>query len=246
MKAKLTLILLILSSFSLLGDEPATSYMNGLIQGAGDNVWWVYPKEIEGKTVTPPKGGYIFRFRIDMDSDGLDEVFLTSDGDVTKDGETWTLYRRESANYVELTDNLFIGRTVWEQTENGIKKYSLLTPANAETRLESIQTFWLDSSGNFQTSTRELTEEESNAIGGGDETLLGANGLPDDNKIAQKLQLGASVNLGVEKVLLGKLYQNSNATWRAINNNFTLSQQYHDPADAEDIASLAGWQPPSQ
>lgn len=247
MKTKLALISMLLSAFPLWGDQPATSYMNELIQGAGDNLWWVYPKEVEGQTFTPPKGGYIYRFKVDMNGDGINEVFLLSSLDVTKDSESWTLYRREtSGSYLKLRENISLNGSLWAKTENGVKKYSFVTPPVAETGRESIISLWLDASGNFQTSTRELTEEESKAITGGDETLLGANGLPDDAKIAQKLQLGTSVAFTVEKVLLGKLYQNPNATWRAVNNDFTLSQQYLDPADAADIASLVPWQPPSQ
>lgn len=246
MKSIYLAILLLALSLPAWADEPAQSFMSQLIQTRDDELWFVWPKKVEGQTLTPPKGGYIYRFKVDMNGDAIEEAFLTHSLDVAKDGELWTLYRREGAGYVKLKEDLFIGSSLWVKTEAGIKKYSILTAANSETGRESIFTFWLDSSGNFQTSTRELTEEESKAIGGGDETLLGANDLPDDNKIAQKLQLGTSVNLAVEKVLLGKLYQNPNATWRAVNNDFTLAQQYRDPADAADIASLVGWQPPSQ
>lgn len=244
---KTTIIALVLAQSSLVNltaSEPYDSYLNASIQGAGDNLWWVYPREIDGQTITPPKGGYFFRILIDIDGDGVNEIFLTDNGQVMKDGVSWTLYRKNSSgNYVKLDGNAWLPWTLWVKTDGGVKKYSWVTPLDKDTGLESISTFWLDGSGNFQTSSVPLTEAQSKAINGDDQTLLGTNGLPDANKIAQYLQIGSLVTLTIQKALVGMLYQNT-ATWRAVNSTFALSQQYLDPADAADIASLASWTPP--
>lgn len=245
---KMKILLLFISSVLLMharGSEPVDSYLSALVQGAGENLWWVYPKEIGGQTITPPKGGYILRIKVDLNGDGVDEVFLTTDGEVMKDGASWTLYRGASGSYTKLDDNVWLRGTLWVKTDGGVKKYSYVGPQDKDTGLEEINTFWIDASGNYQTSAQQLTAAQSKAINGGDQTLLDANGLPDDNKIAQYLNLGDPVTLNIQKALVGKLYQDPNATWRAVNNTFSLSQQYLDPADAADIASLANWTPPS-
>lgn len=246
MKLKMSVLLFfVVVHFSAHADEPASTFMSDLVQSAGDNLWWVYPQEIGGQTITPPKGGYLFRFKIDMKGDGVDEVFLISSLDVTKGSEPWTFYRGDTGgSYIKLSENLSLNGSLRMKSISGVKRYSFVTPPDQETGRESILSFWLDGSGSLKTSTRDLTDEESTAITGGDKALLGANGLPDDDKIAQRFQLGEAVNRALEKVLVGKLYQNPNAPWRAVSNNFALSQQYLDPADAADIASLAGWQPP--
>jgi hypothetical protein len=224
-------------------DEPAPTYLTGLLQSVGDNLWWVYPQEIEGQTVTPPKGGYIYRYKIDMNGDGSQEVFLSNSSDVAKDGEAWTIYQSDgSGGFVKIKDDFFISNSLRVKTDGGIKKYSFLTPSAEQ---EEIITFWLDGASGFQSSTRQLTEEESKAISGGDPALLGTDGLPDDDKIAQYLNIGDPVALNIQKVLVGKLYQSPTASWRVVNNTFSLSQQYLDPADAADIASLVSWTPPS-
>ena len=243
---KITITSLI--AFSLMcslvrADEPASTYLTGLIQSGGNDLWWVFPKNIAGQSVTPPKGGYIFRFTADMNADGSQEVFLSNTADVSKNGEAWTLYRGDgSGGFVKIKDDLFISNPMRVKVDSGVKKFSFVTPDNEQ---ESIVTFWLDATGSFQSSTRQLTEAESKAINGADPALLGANGLPDDDKIAERFQLGDALNPSFQKCLAGKLYQSPTASWRAVNNTFSLSQQYLDPADAADIASLANWTPPS-
>ena len=226
--------------------EPADSYLSALIEDAGGNLWWVYPKEIGGNVITPPKGGYIFRIVIDLDGDGIDEVFLTTDGSVMKNGASWALYRRDALeHYAKLSDDVWLRESLWVKMDDGINKYSYLVPQDRETGLETIHSFWIDASGNYHASTRQLTEAQSKAINGEDQDLLNAAGLPDEAKIAQYLTLGNSVALNIQKVLVGKLYQDANATWRAMNSHYSLSQQYLDPADAADIVSLESWTPPS-
>lgn len=243
-----TLLLLLLSlPFAYARSaEPVDSFLNALVQGAGENLWWVYPKEINGQTIKPPKGGYILRIKIDLNGDGLDDVFLTTDDEVMKGGESWTLYRGGAAGtLIKLSDNLWLQGALWVKTSAGVKKYSYVAPQDKDTGLEEINTFWIDSSGSCQTSEQQLTEAQSKAINGGDQALMGANGLPDENKIAQYLNIGTPVAISIQKVLVGKLYQSRTASWRALNNTFSLSQQYLDPADAADIASLESWTPPS-
>lgn len=243
---KLLFLILFLPLAPVRASEPVDSYLAETVASAGDNLWWVYPQQIQGVTITPPKGGYIFRIKTDLNGDSVDDVFLTRDDAVMKDGESWTLYRSgTSGSYVKVSDDVWLNGAIWAKIDSGVKKYSYVTPQDKDTALESISTFWIDGSGNFQTSSQQLTDAQSKAINGGDQTLMGANGLPDANKIAQYLQLGSLVTLSIEKVLTGKLYQNSSATWRAVNNNFALSQQYLDPADASDIASLTSWTPPA-
>ena len=247
MKIRILLSLVFCFSFAFVkGAEPVDSYLAVLVQGAGDNLWWVYPKEIDGQLITPPKGGYILRIKMDLNRDGVDEVFLTTDDEVMKSGESWTLYRGSaSGNFTKLTGNVWLNGAIWVKTDAGVKKYSYVAPQDKDTRLEEITTFWIDASGSFQTSSQQLTEVQSKAINGGDQTLMGSNGLPDDNKIAKYLNLGDHVSFTIQKVLVGKLYQSPVASWRAVNNTFSLAQQYLDPADAADIASLANWTPPS-
>lgn len=241
----LLLPVLLLSLIQVRSAEPVDSYLNALIQGAGSNLWWVYPKEISGQTITPPKGGYILRIKKDLNGDGVDEVFLTTDEEIMKDGESWTLYRGSAlGTYAKVSDAVWLNGALWVKADGTLTKYSYVAPQEKDTGLESISALWIDSSGNFQTSIQPLTDAQSKAINGGDQTLLGTEGLPDANKIAEYLELGSAVTLGLQKVLVGKLYQNANATWRDVNKSFSLSQQYLDPADAEDIASLANWQPP--
>ncbi len=245
MKIKLLLLSSLLPFVHIRGSEPFDSYLHELNQEAADNMWWVFSKEINGVTVTPPKGGYLFRIKIDLNDDGVDDVFLTTDDEVTKAGESWTLYRGStSGTYTKLNDNISLNGVLWVKTDGGVKKYSYVSPQEKDTGLESISTFWIDALGTFQTSTQRVTAAQSTAINGGDQTLLGTNGLSDANKIAQYLKIGTPVALSIQKALVGMLYQNT-ATWRAVNSNFTLSQQFLDPADAADIESLASWTPPS-
>lgn len=150
--------------------------------------------------------------------------------------------KEKPGGFVKIKDDFFISNSLCVKTDGSIKKYSFFTPSADQ---EEIITFCLDGAGGFQSSTRQLTEEESKAINGGGPALLGTDGLPDDDKIAQYLNIGDPVALNVQKVLAGKLYQSPIASWRAVNNTFSLSQQYLDPADAADIASLVSWTPPS-
>lgn len=241
----LLLPVLLLFLIQARGAEPVDSYLNALIRDAGSNLWWVYPKEIGGQTITPPKGGYIYRIKKDLNGDGVDELFLTTDEEIMKDGESWVLYRGSSSGiYEKVSDAVWLNGSLWVKTEGKLKKYSYVAPPESDTDIGGISTFWIDSSGKFQTITQPLTDAQSNAIDGGDQTLLGTNSLPDPNKIAEYLQLGSSFTFSIQKVLVGKLYQNANSTWRDVNKSFSLSQQYLDPADAADIASLNNWQPP--
>lgn len=225
--------------------EPYDSYVRTLIQGGGDDVWFVFPKEIEGQTITPPKGGYLFKITLDLDGDGVEEVFVTNNDQVVKSGANWTLYYRgASANYSKINSEVWLNGSLWVKSEGNIKKYSSLAPQTAKT-FESINTWWIDAAGKYQTSTRQLNQLQSTAINGGDPALLGTNGLPDENKVAQYLQIGAPIILNIQKVLLGKFYQNANTPWRPVSSTFSLAQQYLDPADAADIASLATWTPPA-
>lgn len=247
MKKKFTLLFVVsLLTANAKASEPVDSYLSALVQGAGDNLWWVYPKEIDGQIITPPKGGYIFRLLMDADGDGTNEVFLTDDGQVMRDGASWSLYRQTSSGiYLKLDENAWLPSVLWVKTDGGIKKYSYVGPQDKDSGIEEINAFWIDATGSYQTSTQQLTEAQSKAINGGDQTLMDANGLPDRNKIANYLNIGDPVTLTIQKVLVGKIYQDANATWRDVNNSCSLSQQYLDPADAAEIASLANWTPPS-
>ena len=224
-------------------EEPASAYLNGLVQSGGNDFWWVFPKKIEGQSIIPPKGGYVFRFTTDMNADGKQEVFLSNSADISKNGEVWSLYRsNDLGEYVKIKDGLFIAGPLRVKSDNGIRVFSFFTQNQEQAE---IVAFWLDAEGSFQTSTRQLTEAESEAISGTDLSLLGANGLPDEDKIADYLHLGVALSPAFQKCLAGKLCQNPTAIWRPVNNTFSLSQQYLDPADAPDIATLENWTPPA-
>jgi len=239
-KTILTILLCLFVSIAY-GNDPAQIFMSELLQSRGANVWFV-----GDDTVPNPKGGYLYRFELDIDGDGQKEVFLATSLDVDRKGATWDVFRKNgSGDYQKIKDSFYIGSGLRIKTESGVKKYSFYVPLKAAEGGSYFGYFWLQADGNWHDETHDLTESEQAMKSGEDSTVLNANGLPDDDKIAQKLNLGSRVSIVTQKVLLAKYFQNSSTLWRNVNTEFTLSQQYLDPADAADIASLTNWTPPS-
>ena len=222
--------------------DPITSFTQELIAKRRDEVWFVSSDE----RATHPKGGYLYRFELDLNGDGQTEVFVATSLDVTRKGELWSVLKKDAAGaYRRIKDSLFLGSDLRMKIENGIRKYSFYVPQKELEGGNYLGYFWLDASGALHDETHVLTDAEQATMDGNDPDVLGADGKPDEHKIAQKLNLGSSVPLAIKKVLLAKYSQNSAAPWRDVKADFTLSQQYKDPADAADIASVANWQPPA-
>lgn len=235
----ITLSLLALSAS--YGNDPVQLFVNDLAQTRGANRWFV-----EDNSVPSPKGGYIYRFELDVDGDGQKEMFVSSSLDADKKGESWSVYRKKAnGDYVKIKDSYLMGSALMAKVKDGIKKYSFYIPLRQQDGGSYFGYFWLDTSGSWQDQTHDFTDSEQSMVEGSDSSVLGTNGLPDWSKIAQKLDLGTPVAITIQKVLLAKFTQNASTAWRNVNTNFTLSQQYLDPADATDISSVANWQPPS-
>lgn len=237
----LTMLLLCNAVGSCLANDPVAMFAQQLLQQRGNNVWFV-----EDDAQPIPKGGYLYRFDVDLNGDGQMEVFVATSLDVDRKGELWSIFKKDAGGeYQKIRDSFFLGSDLRMKVENGIRKYSFYVPQKQTEGGSYFGYFWLDARGAWHDETHALTETKQATMDGNDADTLGTNGKPDEQKIAQKLNLGAPVTIAIKKALLAKYSQNSATPWRDIKTDFTLSQQYKDPADATDIASVANWQPPA-
>jgi hypothetical protein len=224
-----------------LANDPVAVFTQQLLQQRGNNVWFV-----EDDTQPIPKGGYLYRFDLDINGDGQSEAFIATSLDVERKGELWNVFKKDAGGeYQKIKDSFFLGSDLRMKIENGIRKYSFYVPQKQTEGGSYLGYFWLDAGGAWHDETHVLTDAEQATIDGNDADTLGTDGKPDEQKIAQKLNLGVPVTIAIKKVLLAKFSQNSASPWRDVKTDFTLSQQYKDPADAADIASVANWQPPA-
>jgi len=243
MKTILSFVILLLGSFAdtCLANDPIAVFVRQLLQQRGNNVWFV-----DDDTQPIPKGGYIYRFELDLNGDGQTEVFVATSMDVDRKGELWSIFKKDpSGEFQKIKESLFLGSDLRIADENGIRKYSFYVPLKQTEGGSYLGFFWLDATGVWHDTTHVLTDAEQGTMDGNDANTLGADGKPDELKIAQKLNLGAPVTIAIKKVLLAKYTQNSGSPWRDVKTDFTLAQQYKDPADAADIDSVANWQPPA-
>lgn len=238
---KIIFISLLVLSCAARAADPVGSFAQELIAKRAGEVWFVPNDE----RAAIPKGGYLYRFELDLDGDGEMEVFIATSLDVERKGELWSIFKKNTADdYHKLSGSCFLGSELRMKVENGIRKYSFYVPQKEQEGGNYFGYFWLDAAGEWHEETHVLTDVEQATKDGSDADTLGADGKPDDEKIAEKLNLGNSVALTIKKVLLAKYSQNAAAPWRDVKADLSLAQQYRDPADASDIASVANWQPP--
>jgi hypothetical protein len=237
----LTIGFVIMFSTAAYSADAVSSFVTALLGSRASEVWFV-PARLNGVI---PKGGYLLKFELDVDGDGEQEVFVTTNLDVERKGETWSVFRKRDTDYVKLTDEIFLGGDVRLNVENGVRKYSFYVPQKEQEGGNYLGCFWLDDQGVWRDEVHVLNDTEQSTIDGEDADTFGEDGKPDEEKIADKLKLGRSVEIDIKKVLLAKYIQDPSTPWRDVNRAFTLSQQYKDPADAADIAALLNWDPPS-
>lgn len=237
----MTITVIVTSAHVCFGSDPAAIFVQTLLTRRADNVWFV-----EDDPNEQPVGGYLYRFDLDVDADGEPEVFVSTSLDAGRKGETWAAFRKRGTDWVQLTEGIFLGDEIRLKTENDVRKFSYYIPQKQSEGGSYFGYFWLDKTGMWHDETHPLDESEEATIEGRDPDTLNADGVPDDRKIADKLKLGAPLIIEIKKVLLAKYVQDPNTRWRNVNWDFTLSQQYKDPADAADIASVATWQPPAE
>jgi hypothetical protein len=243
MKIILSLAIPLLCSFadSCLANDANAVFVQQLLQQRGNNVWF-----IDDDTQPIPKGGYVYRFDLDLNGDGQTEVFVATSLDVDRKGELWSIFKKDlGGEFLLIKDSFFLGSDLRVKVENGIRKYSSYVPQKETEGGSYLNYFWLDTTGVWHDETHVLTDAEQETMDGNDADTLGTDGKPDELKIAQKLNLGTPVTIAKKKVLLAKYLQNAESPWRDVKTDFTLDQQYKDPADATDIASVANWQPPA-
>jgi len=76
-----------------------------------------------------------------------------------------------------------------------------------------------------------------------DPDVLGTDGKPDREKIAQKLNLGTSVTIFAEEGAAGEILAELRGTLARCERRLYVISAIQRPADAADIASVANWQP---
>jgi hypothetical protein len=232
----------LLLRFNSFAADPVQTFVAELRQTRDDEVWFVPDDD----KLTKPKGAYLYRFELDLNGDGQTEVFVATSLDADRKGERWNIFKKDAGGeYQKIKDSFFIGSDLRMKVENGIRKYSFYVPQKQMEGGSYLGYFWLDATGAWHDETQGLTDAAQGTMDGNDADTLGTDGKPDALKIAQKLNLGTPVTIAMKKVLLAKYSQNSATPWRDVKKDFTLSQQYKDPADAADIASVANWQPPA-
>lgn len=126
MKTILSIALLLLCNFagSCLANDPIAVFVQQLLQQRGNNVWFV-----EDDTQPIPKGGYLYRFDLDLNGDGEMEVFVATSLDVDRKGELWNIFKEDAVGeYQKIKDSLFLGSDLRMKVENGIRKYSFYVP----------------------------------------------------------------------------------------------------------------------
>ncbi len=243
-RAVKTNILLFLAANCLLAfaraADPAALFVNDLIAARNGEVWFI------DDTLPVPKGGYLYRFELDINGDGQTEVFIATSLNVFRRGELWSAFKKNAAGeYFRIKNSYLLGGELRMRIENGIRKFSFYVPQKQAEGGCYLGHLWIDATGAWHDETHVLTDAEQATKDGDDPDVLGADGKPDDQKIASKLKLGSAVTITIKKVLLAKYVQNPSSPWRDIKASLSLAQQYKDPADAADIASIANWQPPA-
>jgi hypothetical protein len=223
-----------------LAQVPVSLFVKDLLQTRGDNVWFV-----EDDSSCQPQGGYIYRFDLDVEDDGSTETFVSTSLDAGRKGEMWTVFRKrvDDAYYV-VKQSQFLASDLFLRDDNEGRKYSFYVPQKEVEGGPYFGYFWLDREGVWHDETHVLNDAEQATIDGEDPGIFGPDGKADDDKIADKLKLGHSVEIDIKKVLLAKYIQDPNIVWRPVNPRFSLSLQYKDPADAADMQSIQGWTPP--
>ncbi len=240
MKYLIGILITFLTAAVSFGGDPVQRFVHDLLRERSENIWMS-----DDDSVPVPKGGYIYRFELEMAGDGQSLTFVASSLDANRKGESWSVYRKgKKGDYVKIRNLYFMGGDLRMRLVKGVRRYSFYVPLKRQEGGSYFGYFWLDASGAWHDQTHELTDEEQHMVDGDDRSVLAKNGLPDEAAIAKKLKLGAPVAIKIQKVLLAKYIQHANIAFRALNVSYTLSQQYLDPVDAADIASVAKWRPP--
>ena len=124
----LTIILLCSTTNSCLANDPVAVFTQQLLQQRGNNVWFV-----EDDTQPIPKGGYLYRFDLDINGDGQSEAFIATSLDVERKGELWNVFKKDAGGeYQKIKDSFFLGSDLRMKIENGIRKYSFYVPKNRQ------------------------------------------------------------------------------------------------------------------
>ena len=231
----------LLSGAACLAGDPVADFVHELRQERNhDDVWWVE----QSLDPAPPKGGYLFRMELDMNGDGVKELFLATSRDCDRHGYRWTLYRKGADGDYHKVDLIVFGLYPRMKVVNGIRQYSLYHPRKERDGGAYFSIYWMDEAGALHEEERVLTEDEKEIENGEDPDTQDADGNPVQAKIDAKLKMGTTLQLQVQKVTLGKYLQNKDTPWRPAILELQLDGQQHDPADAADIASLKNWTPP--
>lgn len=226
---------------SAFASDAVSLFVTELLRVRSDEVWFV-PSRLKDEV---PKGGYLLKLDLDVNGDGENEVLVATSLDVDRKGEVWSVFKKGNPNDIQLTNELFLGGDLRMKVEGRTRKFSFYVPQKQTEGSSYFGYFWLDAGGAWHDETHTLSDTEQATMDGEDADTMGLDGKPDQQKIAQKLNLGTPVAVSIKKVLLAKYVQNPVVPWRDVKTDFTLSQQYKDPLDAADIASTSNWQPPA-
>ncbi|MGC4016697.1 MAG: hypothetical protein QM755_19605 [Luteolibacter sp.] len=211
--------------------EPLSDFVAVIRANDPDEVWFV-----GGDEDVIPKGGYLLRFRLDLDGDGRQELFLGSSLEgfgCDRKGNHWACYRQDDAGrWHRLTRDVFIGSDLRRSVVDGRKRYSNYTPQREWEGGSFVGFFWLGKDGAWNESFSKLTPEKKEELG------------DDSAKVADYFGQGKEVKRHIEKLLLAQYVQNPAAAWKPTKDDYSMGQQYLDLVDKADIAGIKLWSPP--
>jgi hypothetical protein len=175
-----------------------------------------------------PKGGYVYRFYLDVTGDGTPEVFLATSLDVVNDNMRWSVYEQDSAGHAHLLAkdvDLYPSFYVSHQGEKTV----LGQVRSARHQPDHVIYNTFDSQGNYSRKEKVVAQTDLQASASTEEGY------------AKFLNLGQKMRPEIEKILLSQYLKNTASSWRAFDRKNDASHQQKDNGDAAAIGANSGF-----
>ena len=210
---------------NICANELSPIAARSLLEQITDHTIWY------GTEFTDPPGGYIFRFPLDVDGDGIDEWFLGSSLDSDRSDTAWRVFRREADG-------------VWKETAAEI----MLSPEGFYAQRDPQGLLQIATFASLPFDHAEVRRVIFNTALGYTtftERISDLDLLPDNTADAHWPLLAARYKLGifqiprVEKILLAQWIRHPESQWRPYDHDAFAHEQWKDPSDQTEINRLS-------
>jgi len=191
------------------------------LEGEDDN-WDLNFEARISNTIKQPEGGYLFRFFIDLDGDGQQELFLSCTYKSQKVFDCWVYALDATGNYALAGKDFIIDDSFSWSTEPGKRELQIVfEPLGKETDT-GLHRYVINPGAKLDKQPLLVWEEEEFTQQFGE----------DMDKFKQTYHIGEKVTFAAEKITLADFLRDANAKWRPYDTTFSPRRQHNCDVEA--------------